>query len=130
MGCLRNEHLLALLLNADRQMTPSAASVVDNFYDSADAVVKVKVQLPPYFYSAWVACRLVPADKDDPDGLPPNTSPDCRPANTGHAERRLITCTYFEEALNTVSVFNLILGPVQNGVGTQGGISITDFAVY
>ena len=33
LGCLRNEHLLALLLNPDRQMTPSAAQVVDNFYD-------------------------------------------------------------------------------------------------
>ena len=54
LGCLRNEHLLAILLNPDRQMTPSAASVVDNFYDYAEAVVRV--ELPEYFYIAWVAC--------------------------------------------------------------------------
>ena len=31
--CLRNEHLLALLLNPDRQITPSAAAVRDNLLD-------------------------------------------------------------------------------------------------
>ena len=56
-------------------MTPSAAQVVGNFYDYADVVVKV--QLPTYFYHAWVACRLVPANKDHPDDLPANTVPDC-----------------------------------------------------
>ena len=50
LGCLRNEHLLALaiLLNPDRQITPSAAQVVDHFYGYADAVVKV--QLSTCFY--------------------------------------------------------------------------------
>ena len=37
LGCLQNEHLLAILLNPNRQMNPSAAQVVDNFYDYADA---------------------------------------------------------------------------------------------
>ena len=64
LGCIRNEHPLAILLNPDRQMTPSAAQVVDHFYDYADAVVKVK--LLTYFYRVWVACRIVPANKDHP----------------------------------------------------------------
>ena len=43
------------------------------------------------------------------------------------AERRLITRTYFDKALQ--SSYNSIIGPVQNGVGVRGGISITVFAV-
>ena len=50
LGCLRNEHLLAIFLNLDRQITPSAAQVVDHFYGYADAVVKV--QLSTCFYHA------------------------------------------------------------------------------
>ena len=48
-------------------MTPSAAQVVDHFDDYADDVVKVK--LPTYFYRVWVACRIVPANKDHPDEI-------------------------------------------------------------
>ena len=31
LGCLRNEHMLALNLNPARQQTPSATSTVDDF---------------------------------------------------------------------------------------------------
>ena len=68
--------MLALLINPDREMTPSAAAVVDNLTEYANAVVKV--ELPAYFYVGWVACRLVPANKEDPAELPPGTAPDCR----------------------------------------------------
>ena len=78
-------------------------------------------------YGTWVACRLVPANKDHPDDLPANTVPDCRPINIGNAERRLITRTYFDEALQ--SSYNSIIGPVQIGVVVRGGISITVVAV-
>ena len=71
--------------------------------------------------------RLVPANKADPDDLPPGTVPDCRPVNIGGAERRLATRAYFDEQLQ--STYNEILGPVQNGVGVKGGISITAFGV-
>ena len=77
---------------------------------------------------AWVACRLVPANEDHPDDLPANTVPDCRPINIGNAERRLITQTYFDEALQQSS-YNNSIGPVQTGVGVRGVISVTVFAV-
>ena len=69
IGGLRNEHLLLLLLNPDRQMTLSVAAAVDHMYDYANAVVKVA--LPPYFYIVFVVCRLVPANKIHPANLPP-----------------------------------------------------------
>ena len=75
LGCLRNEHLAALNLNPDRQMSPSAAATIDNYLEYANAVVKVL--FPPYFYSAWVASRLVPANKVPVEDLPPGTIPDC-----------------------------------------------------
>ena len=39
LGCLRNEHLLALLINPDRQMTLGAALAVDNLHDYVNAIV-------------------------------------------------------------------------------------------
>ena len=84
LGCLRNEHLLALLLNPDRQMTPSAAAAVDHLHDYANAAVQV--QMPQYFYTVFVGCRLVLANKINPKDLPPNTAPDCRPVNIGRAD--------------------------------------------
>jgi hypothetical protein len=64
-----------------------------------------------YFYAAWVSPRLVPANKVHPDDLPPGTTPDC--------------C--LDKDLK--ATFNKIVGSVQNGVGTQAGISITAFGV-
>ena len=43
LGCLRNEHILALLINPDRQMTPSAASSVDNLHNYVNVIVQVKM---------------------------------------------------------------------------------------
>ncbi|EJK70875.1 hypothetical protein THAOC_07730, partial [Thalassiosira oceanica] len=102
-----------------------AAAVIDEYLDYANAVVKV--QLPPYFYAAWVACRLVPVNKVSPRDLPPGVSPASRPLNIGGAERRAITRAYFDEGLKTT--YNSILGPVQNGVGVKGGISVTAIGV-
>jgi len=70
-------------------------------------------------------CRLVPANNVDPDDLPAGVIPDCSPDNFGSAERRLIAQAYFDEGLQ--QVYNNIVGPVQNGVGVQNGISITAF---
>ena len=123
LGCLRNEHLLALLFSPKRQVTPSAAAATTNLYDFCNAVVQV--ELPAWFYRAYVAGRLVPANKADPDDLPPGATPDCRPVIIGNAERRFATRCYFDDELQ--QTYNDLLGPVQNGVGIKGGISITAF---
>ena len=83
LGCLRKEHLSALNLIPARQQTPSAANTVavGNFYDYA--VVVSRVLLPEYFYWAWVACRIVPANKISPDDLLPGMRPDYKPVNIG-----------------------------------------------
>ena len=88
IGSLRNKHLLAINLKPERQTTPSAANAVDHFFDYAVAIVRVL--LPEYFYRAWVACRLVPANKLSPDNLLPGMTPDCRPGEhrRGQAEAR------------------------------------------
>jgi hypothetical protein len=125
LGCLRNEHLLALAVNQSCQIMPSAAAAIDSYLDYANAFVQV--QMLVYFYPAWVSSRLVPANKVHPDDLPPGTTPDCCPVNIGSAERRLITRVFFDDDLK--AIFNKIVGPVQNGVGTQAGISITAFGV-
>jgi hypothetical protein len=125
LGCLCNKHLLALAVNQSRQLTPSAATAIDNYLDYANAVLWV--QMPDYFYAAWVSSRLVPANKVHPDDLPPETTTDCRPVNIRSAERRLITRVFFDEDLK--ATFNMIVGLVQNGVKTQAGISITAFGV-
>ena len=59
------------------------------------------MQLPSYFYRAWVAARLMPANKADLDDLPTGTVPDCCPVNVGGAERRLATRAYFDEELQS-----------------------------
>ena len=68
-------------------------------WDYVNAVVRV--EMPEYFYNAWVACRLVPANEADPADLShqlPGTIPaDCRPVNIDGAERRRITQAYFNE---------------------------------
>jgi len=96
-------------------MTPSAAAAMDNFYEYAKAVVEM--QLPEYFYTMWVAGRML-----YPDDMIPGAVPDCRPVNIGYAERRLITHAYFDDDLKDTYID--ILGPVQNGC-IPGGISIT-----
>jgi hypothetical protein len=83
--------------------------------------------MPDHFYAAWVSSRLVPANKVHPDDLLLGTTLDCRPVNIGSAEHRLITRAFFNKDLK--ATFNKIVGPVQNGVGTQGGMSITAFGV-
>ncbi|EJK46732.1 hypothetical protein THAOC_34586 [Thalassiosira oceanica] len=125
LTCLRNEHMKALLINPERQQTLSAAAVINEYLDYANAVVNV--QLPPCFYVAWVACRLVPVNKISPRDLPPGVSPASLPLNIGGAERRAITRAYFDKGLKTA--YNAILGPVQIGVGVKGGISITVIGV-
>jgi hypothetical protein len=104
-------------------MTPSAAAAIDNYLDYANAVFQV--QMPDYFYAAWVYSRLVPANKVHLDDLLPETTPDCCPVNIGSTKRRLITQAFFDKDLK--ATFNKIVGPVQNGVGTQAGISIMAF---
>jgi len=107
-------------------MTPSATAAFGNLWSFANAVVRVG--LPMYFYTAWAAaCRLVSANKVDPDDLPPGVIPDCRSVNIGGVERRLFTRSYWDEGLQLT--YNSILGPVQNGVGVKGGISITAFSI-
>jgi hypothetical protein len=125
LSCLRNEHLLALAVNQSHQMMPSAAAATDNYLDYSNAVVQV--QMLDYFYAAWVSSCRVSASKVHPDDLPPGTTPDCRHVNIGSAERRVITWAFFNEDLK--AIFNKIVGPVQNLVGTQAGISITAFGV-
>ena len=88
----------------------------------------VPIRFPGYFYQAWVACRLVPANKVDPDDLPPETTPDCRPVNIGGAERRLVTRASFDNYRQ--GCYNAIVQPVQNGVRVRGGISITVFGAH
>ncbi len=104
---------------------PSAAAAIDNYLDYANAVIRV--QMPDYFYAAWVSSHLVPANKVHPDHLPPGTTPDCRLVNIGSVKRRLITRAFFNKDLK--ATFNKIVGPVQNGVGAQAGVSITAFGV-
>lgn len=74
------------------------------------ANVIVTVELLRYFYVAWLATRLVPANKVDPSTLPPGANSPARPINIGKAERRLITRAYFEADLQ--DAYNGILGPV------------------
>ena len=64
LGCLRNENMLALRLNPERHMTPNAAAATSNFLEYANEIVTM--QMPDYFYAAWAACRLVPANKFAP----------------------------------------------------------------
>ena len=66
--------------------------------------------MPDYFYTAFVASRLVPANKVNPDDLPPGTVPDCRPVNIGSDERRFFTQAYFDQSL--VESYTDIVGPV------------------
>ena len=106
-------------------MTPSARDTITDCFDYANTVVQVK--LASYFYRVWVVCCLVPVNKVDPDDLPLGTTPDYQPVKVGNAEHRHITRGHFDEKIQ--STYNKILGPVQNGVGISGGISITAFGL-
>ena len=125
LGGLRNEHLHTLIMNEKREKTPSAAGAVDNPCNYANAAVSI--ELPQYFYVAWLATRLVLVNKTDPADLPLGMETFTRPINVGYAKRRLITRAYFYNDLQ--AVYNGTLGPVQNGCGISGGISIKVFGV-
>ena len=116
LGCLRSKHILALLINPHRQVTPSAQAAVGNFFNYANTIVHIK--MPDCFYEAWVAVHLVPENKADPNDLPPGTVPDYWPMNIGNAEQRLITRAYFDEELQ--STYNKLLGPVRKRSRNQG----------
>ena len=105
-------------------MTPSAAAV-DHLFDFSNAVVEV--EMPSYFYTACVACRLVSANKVNPVDLPPGATPDCRPVNIGRLERCLFTRAYSGGRLQ--DTYNRHVAPIQNGVVVSRGISITSFGV-
>ena len=62
---LYNKHLLSLMINPDRQMTPSAAAAVDHLFDFSDAAVKV--EMPSYYYTNFLVCHLVPNNKVNPE---------------------------------------------------------------
>jgi hypothetical protein len=119
LGCLRNEHILAILINLHRQVTPSAYATTRNFFGYENAIVQVKML--DYFYKEWVSIRLVPANKADPGNQPPGTVPDYRPVNISNAERWLFTHSYFDKELQ--SIYNKPFGTAQNRVRIEGGIS-------
>ena len=82
LGCLQNEHLLALLFNPNHKMTHSAAAALDNLLDYVNLVVHV--QFLGYLFATWVACRIVPVNKVDPaSDFSHGKVPDCRPVNIG-----------------------------------------------
>ena len=110
LGCLQNEHLLALNLNPARKMTLSAANAVDELFPLRSPIVRVL--LPESFYQAWVACRMVPANKLLPDDLPPRMTHDCTPVNIGGAEQRLVTRAYFDDDMQ--GCYNCLVQLVQN----------------
>jgi hypothetical protein len=118
LGCLHNKHLLALAVNPSHWMMPSVAAAKDNYLDYAYAVVWA--QMLDYFYAAWVAFCLVPANKVHPDDLPPRATLDCCPVNIGSAKRQLIIWFFFNKDL--AATFNDIVCPVQNGVRIQAKI--------
>jgi hypothetical protein len=95
--CLQNEYLLTHAINQSHQMMPSAAAAIDNYLDYSNAFVWF--QSPDYFYAAWFASHLVPANKVCPTNLPPGTTLDCRPVNISSAEHRLITWEFFDKDL-------------------------------
>ena len=91
-------------------MTPSATKAVDDFFDYAVAIARVL--LPEYFYRAWVACRLVPANKLLPDVLPLGMTHNCTPVNIGGAEQRLVTRAYFDNDMQ--GCYNCLVQLVRN----------------
>jgi hypothetical protein len=119
LGCLRNNHLLTLVVNQSHQMMPSAAAAIDNYLDYANAVIWV--QMSDYFYAAWESSHshLVPANKVHPDDLPPGTTPDCRPVNIGSTEHRLIIWAFFNKDLK--ATLNKIVGLSSKWSWNTGG---------
>ena len=84
--------------------------------------------MPSYFYTAFVACRLVPANKTNLVDLPPGAIPDYRPVNISRSDKHLFTQSYFDDRLQ--EIYNSLVAPIQNGVSISGGISITSFGVH
>ena len=113
------------MINPDRQMPPSVAAAVNHFFDFANVVVKE--EMPTYYYTAFVVCRLVPANNVNPADLPPGAASDCRPVNTGRSDSRFFARPYFDDQLQ--DAYSSLGTQVQNGVGVSGGISITIFGV-
>ena len=79
--CLRNEHLTALQFHKDRQVLTEAHAATTHLFNFGNNVVTNA--LPRYFYTAYLATRLVPANKDDPADLPEGKTPDCIPVKIG-----------------------------------------------
>ncbi len=104
---------------------PSAAAAIDNYLDYANAVIWV--QMPDYFYTAWVSSCLAPAARFTRMTFHQRLPWTAAHLNIHNAKRRLIIRVFFDKDLK--AIFNKIVGPVRNGVGTQVEISIKTFGV-
>ena len=124
--CLRNEHLTALQFHKDRQVSKEAHSATTHLFNFGNNVVTNA--LPKYFYTAYLATRLVPANKDDPADLPEGKTADCRPVKIRGSNRRLFLRAWLDSTI--LNIFRDVIGPVQNGVAIKGGISLTAYAVH
>ena len=102
LGCLQNEHLIAIIISPKWQVTSSVVAAMDNFYKYANGIVQLR--LPEYFYTMWVAGRMVPATKEHPNDVIPGAVPDCKPVNIGSADRRLVTRAYFDDETSRLHI--------------------------
>jgi hypothetical protein len=127
LGCLHNEHLLTLAVNQSCQIMPSAAAAIDNYLNYANVVIQL--QMPDYFYAAWVSSHLVPANKLHPDDLPPETTLYCCHVIIGIPERRLITRAFFILQQGPESHFQQDCWPSSTWSWKTGGNLNTAFGV-
>jgi len=100
LGCLRNEHLTALLYTDRSQAPPSTLNAFDKLHQLCNEIVVGS--LPWYFYIAWTATSLSAVNKIDPASLAEGDIMDCRPVAMGNTLRKAVTHALFDHFLQDI----------------------------
>jgi hypothetical protein len=116
LGCLRNEHLTALLYNEGSKVSQGAQNAFHKVHAFCNKIMECN--LPWYFYVAWGATSLSAINKLDPTELQEGQQMDCRPVAKGYPLNKALEKAAIRQY--TDAIINRT-APTQFGCALRGG---------
>ena len=116
LGCLRNEHLTALVYNKHAKASPNAKDAFNRLHRFCDVIVSGN--LPQYFFEAWTATSLSALNKRDPSELAEGEVMDCRPVAKGNCLRKAVNKAFLQPFKDQIIQRT---SPTQYGCSVEGG---------
>ena len=116
LGCLRNEHLTALLFTSRSNVSPRAHDAFNRLHRFCDIITQGR--LPWYFFAAWTATSLCALNKCEVEDLAAGATMDCRPVAKGNSLRKAVSRAVLGEFSKQI-ISNT--APTQFGCGAKAG---------